>query len=86
MVHYHSHHQAAAAAVAAAAGQNQRLEHIRTRRSARIHPPVSVVEVVDLTKMAKAKEASASTLTIDITAAKHATDETSIATRHHHSS
>jgi hypothetical protein len=32
--------------------------------------PVSVVEVVDLTKMAKAKEASASTLTIDITAAK----------------
>jgi hypothetical protein len=85
MVHYHSHRQAAAAA--AAAGQQQRLEQSsETEDQQRIQSPVSVVEVVDLTKMAVSKkqktEASASTLTIDITTAD-ANDAT--ATRHHSS-
>ena len=76
MVHYHSHHQATAA------GQNQRGEQpSETQDQQRIQSPVSVAEVVDLTKMAKKQKtgASASTLTIDITTA-NATDAT--ATHH----
>jgi hypothetical protein len=81
MVHYHTHH---AAAAAAAAGQHQRGEQpSETEDPQRIQSPVSVVvEVVDLTKMAKKQKtgSAATPLTIDITTA-NATDAT--ATHHH---
>jgi hypothetical protein len=83
MVHYHTHHAAAAAAAAAAAGQHQRGEQpSETEDPQRIQSPVSVVvEVVDLTKMAKKQKtgSAATPLTIDITTA-NATDAT--ATHH----
>jgi hypothetical protein len=67
MVHYHTHHQAAA---------GQRPEQtFETADQLRIQSPVSVVEVVDLTKMAKKQKTEASMLTIDITSA-NATDAT----------